>query len=101
MRPSTRVVSIDESRIVVKPVFSGAEAIGWRKYLLMPGEDEVIEEVDWVVPAIGRRSREDLYLSISQSPAFERIRVERVGDCVAPRLIQSTIVEAFELGRAL
>ena len=50
---------------------------------------------------IGRRSREDLYLKLKDSPDFAGIRVERVGDCVVPRLIQSTILEAFELAREL
>ena len=34
----------------------------------MPGEEEIIDGVDWVVPVIGRRSREDLYLELKTSP---------------------------------
>jgi 2,4-dienoyl-CoA reductase-like NADH-dependent reductase (Old Yellow Enzyme family) len=101
LRPATLLVAIEEGRVRVAPVFSDADAIGWAKYILMPGGDEVIESVDWVVPVIGRRSREDLYLGLKNSPDFASIRVERVGDCVAPRLVQSTISDAFELGRAL
>jgi len=78
-----------------------ADANGWAKYILMPGDEEVIEGIDWVVPVIGRRSREDLYLRLKQDPAFAGIQVERVGDCAVPRLIQSTITEAFELARTL
>ena len=101
MRTATQVVGIEPRSVRVSAVFSGADAIGWAKYILMPGDDEVIEGVDWVVPVIGRRSREDLYLALSKSPDFARIEVKRVGDCVVPRLIQSTIMEAFEMARAL
>jgi len=85
----------------IAAVFSDADAVGWAKYILMPGEDRFIEDVDWVVPVIGRCSREDLYLRLKALPAFAGIQVERVGDCVAPRLVQSTILEAFELARNL
>lgn len=101
MRVATRVTAIEQGSVRVSAVFSAADAIGWAKYILMPGDEETIEGVDWVVPVIGRRSREDLYLKLKQSPDFADIRVERVGDCVVPRLIQSTILEAFELGREL
>lgn len=101
LRPQTRLVSIAEGKVVVTPVFSGADAVGWGKYLLMPGEEETIDNVDWVVPAIGRRSREELFRTLSDSPDFAGIRVERVGDCAVPRLIQSVIYEAFDLGREL
>ncbi|WP_457935459.1 oxidoreductase [Mesorhizobium sp. 10J20-29] len=101
MRTATNVTAIEPGRVRVSAVFSAADAIGWAKYILMPGDEEAIEGVDWVVPVIGRRSREDLYLKLKQSPDFAGVRVERVGDCVVPRLIQSTIQEAFELGRDL
>ena len=54
-----------------------------------------------IVPVIGRRSREDLFLELKGSEAFKDVRIERVGDCVAPRLIQSNILEAFNLAMAL
>jgi hypothetical protein len=101
MRTATQVTAIEPGKVRVSAVFSAADAIGWAKYILMPGDEETIEGVDWVVPVIGRRSREDLYLKLKDSPDFAGIRVERVGDCVVPRLIQSTILEAFELGREL
>lgn len=101
IRTATQVVSIAPTEVRVSAVFSGADAIGWAKYILMPGDEGVIEDVDWVVPVIGRRSREDLFLKIRNLSEFDDIRVERVGDCVAPRLIQSTIMEAFELARDL
>lgn len=101
MRTATQVVGIEPGRLRVSAVFSGADAIGWAKYILMPGEDEVIDGVDWVVPVIGRRSREDIYLALEQAPDFKSVEVRRVGDCVVPRLIQSTIMEAFEMARDL
>ena len=101
MRTATHVTAIESGKVRVSAVFSAADAIGWAKYILMPGDEETIDGVDWVVPVIGRRSREDLYLKLKASPDFVGIRVERVGDCVVPRLIQSTIMEAFELGREL
>ena len=101
LRPATQLVAVEKGRVRVAAVFSDADAIGWARYILMPGEDEIIDGVDWVVPVIGRRSREDLYLELKKSPAFAGVRVERVGDCAVPRLIQSTIAEAFELARRI
>ena len=98
IRTATQVTAIAMKKVRVSAVFSGADAVGWAKYIPMPGEEEVIAEVDSVVPIIGRRSREDLYLRLKASTG---IRVERVGDCAVPRLIQSTITEAFELAREL
>ncbi len=101
LMPSTSVTAIEPGRVHIASVFSDADAIGWAKYILMPGNERVIDNVDWVVPVIGRRSREDLYLELRARPEFEQIEVRRVGDCVAPRLVQSTILEAFELARNL
>jgi 2,4-dienoyl-CoA reductase-like NADH-dependent reductase (Old Yellow Enzyme family)/pyruvate/2-oxoglutarate dehydrogenase complex dihydrolipoamide dehydrogenase (E3) component len=101
LRPETALVAVEEGKVRLSAVFSGADAVGWGKYLLMPGDDEVLEGIDFVVPVIGRRSREALFLDLKASPDFSSIRVERVGDCVAPRLIQMTISEAFELTRDL
>jgi 2,4-dienoyl-CoA reductase-like NADH-dependent reductase (Old Yellow Enzyme family)/thioredoxin reductase len=101
LRAATQLTGIEKGRLRVSAVFSAADAIGWAKYILMPGDEELIEDVDFVVPVIGRRSREDLFLDLQASPDFAGLRIERVGDCVAPRLIQSTITEAFELAREL
>jgi 2,4-dienoyl-CoA reductase-like NADH-dependent reductase (Old Yellow Enzyme family) len=101
IRTATIVTAIEPGRVQVANVFSDADAIGWARYILMPGEGEWIEGVDWVVPVIGRRSREDLYLRLKEMPQFSHVQVERAGDCVVPRLIQATIAEAFDLGRAL
>jgi len=101
LRSAMLLVEVADHRVQVSPVFSGSDAIGWAKYLLMPGDGEWIEDVDWVVPVIGRRSREDLYLKLKRDSRFDGLRVERTGDCVAPRLIESTIAEAFLLAQTL
>lgn len=101
LRGAMSLVEVGDHRVQVSPVFSGNDAIGWAKYLLMPGDGEWIESVDWVVPVMGRRSREDLYLKLKRDPRFEGLRIERTGDCVAPRLIESTIAEAFLLAQTL
>ncbi|MCB1498194.1 MAG: FAD-dependent oxidoreductase [Bauldia sp.] len=101
LRPATQLVAIEPGRVRVADVFSDADAIGWAKYILMPGDDQLIEGVDFVVPVIGRRSREGLFHELKKSTDFATTRIERVGDCVAPGLIQSTIAEAFELGRSI
>lgn len=46
--------------------------------------------VDRIVPVYGRRSREDLYLRLL-TQADRQINVIRIGDCVAPRLLQHAI----------
>jgi 2,4-dienoyl-CoA reductase-like NADH-dependent reductase (Old Yellow Enzyme family) len=101
LRTATTVTGIAPGRVTVSAVFSAADAVGWAQYILMPGDEEVIEGVDWVVPVIGRRSREDVYLDLKAAPELANAKVMRVGDCVAPRLIQSNILEAFELARDL
>lgn len=55
LMPSTSLVAIEPGRLRLSPVFSDADAIGWAKYILMPGEEIFIKDVDWVVPVIGRR----------------------------------------------
>ena len=101
LRTSMLVTEIADRRVQLAAVFSSADAIGWGKYVLLPGDEEWLEDVDWVVPVIGRRSREDLFLALQDAAEFAGTQVVRVGDCVAPRLIQSTISEAFELAQAL
>ncbi|MBH54129.1 MAG: hypothetical protein CMI18_07260 [Opitutaceae bacterium] len=101
LRPSTSLVEVGNHRVKVTSVFSSSDPKGWNKYLLVPGDEEWIEDIDWVVPVIGRRSREDLYLALKESFKFKDAQIERVGDCVVPRLIQSIISEAFTLAATL
>ena len=85
--PFTRFVSLKASSAILADVWSGAERS---------------VEVDAIVPIIGRRSRQDLYLDLIDFKDEGRgPRVERVGDCVSPKLIQDSIADAYALGRAL
>ena len=101
LTPNVVVREIAQRRVRVSAVFSSGDDAGWGKYVLIPGDDRWIDDVDWVVAAIGRRSREDLFLTFKSAPELSGTRVERVGDCVAPRLLQSVIFEAFTLAAAL
>lgn len=97
LRTGLVLLEVGENRVKVGKTFSSGDAMGWGKYVLLPTDEEWIEHVDWVVPVIGRRSREDLFLQLQQADGFEGVQIERVGDCVAPRLIQSTILDATTL----
>lgn len=101
LRTSMLVTEIAERRVQLASVFSSADAIGWGKYVLLPGDEQWLDDVDWVVAVIGRRSREDLFLALQEASDFAGTQILRVGDCVAPRLIQSTIGEAFDVAQAL
>ena len=101
LRTGYQLVEIGENRVALSATYSPADSYGWGQYVLMPGDDEWIEDVDWVVPVIGRRSREDLFLKLRGDDEFRDVRIERVGDCVAPGLIQSAIFEAFLLARSI
>ncbi|MEA3147948.1 MAG: hypothetical protein QOI53_3544 [Verrucomicrobiota bacterium] len=101
LRPNTVLLEAGDHRVKVAATFSSRDSSDWRKYVLIPGDEEWLENVDWLVPVIGRRSREDLFFRVRQSPEFVKVRIERVGDCVAPRLIQGTIAEAFSLASSL
>jgi hypothetical protein len=101
LRPGLVLLEVGENRVRVGKTFSAGDADGWGKYVLLPSDEEWIEGVDFVVPVIGRRSREELFLELQQAEGFEGVQIERVGDCVAPRLIQSTILEATTLAISL
>jgi len=64
---------------------------------LFPGEGERLENLDWVVPIVGRRSREDLFFDLKEDLRFCHVQIERIGVCVSPRLIQVVMGEAFNL----
>jgi hypothetical protein len=68
------------------------------RHLLSDSEDW-IEDSDFIVPVVGRRSREDLFLRLIDT--FPDVELQRVGDCVVPRLLISVVAEAYMLGREL
>jgi hypothetical protein len=82
----TRLQSVEGSAAILVDVWSGTQ----RRV-----------EVDAIVPIIGRRSRQDLYLDLVDFGGEAPPRIERVGDCVSPKLIQDSIADAYELARAL
>ncbi len=101
LRPNFALLEIADRRVKIGAVFSSGNETGWGKYVLIPSDEQWIEDVDWVVPVIGRRSRENLYLDLKASPDFKGVEILQVGDCVAPRLIQSVMIEAVDLACAL
>jgi len=101
LRPNMQVLEIATGRVRVAHTYSGTAEDQRDQYIVAHGAEEWIEDIDWVIPAIGRRSREDLYLACAEADALAGTCVERVGDCVAPRLIQSVILEAYALARDL
>lgn len=92
---------IEPGRVVLQPVFSGAGTQGFGRYLLVAGDETFIEGMDHVVAIIGRRSREDLYHRCRASDLLRGVAIDRVGDAVAPRLIESNIAEAYQFAAQL
>jgi hypothetical protein len=62
------------------------------------GETTELTDVDLIVPSVGRRSDEALYLEWNGRTGTRRLH--RVGDCVAPRLLREVIRESYELARS-
>jgi NADPH-dependent 2,4-dienoyl-CoA reductase/sulfur reductase-like enzyme len=62
------------------------------------GEITELSDVDLVVPSVGRRSQEELYLDWAARGGSRGLH--RVGDCVAPRLLREVIRESYEFGLA-
>jgi len=73
---------------------SGSTVVGFNVYT---DEEKAIENVDTVVLAGGRRACNELYRALKG-----RVReLYAVGDCVAPRRVDSAIREGDAVGRAL
>jgi 2,4-dienoyl-CoA reductase-like NADH-dependent reductase (Old Yellow Enzyme family) len=101
IRSGLAVKAIQPERVIVRQVFSAAGTKGFGRYLLVEGEEQAIEGFDSVVAILGRRSREDLYHRCRASPLLAGVTIQRVGDAVAPRLIESNIAEAYALGLSI
>ena len=92
------LTAIGDHTVTVAPVFSGNDAIGWAKYLLMPGDEEVIDGVDWVVPVIGRRSREEA-LKWSRSALADIAKTAETQGltiCIEPTAADSNLVDSAD-----
>lgn len=101
LRPNMQVLELGDGRVRVAHTYSGTALDQRDHYIVAHGDEEWIENINYVVPVIGRRSCEDLYLNCIEAPALRDARIERVGDCVVPRLIQGVIAEADALARDL
>lgn len=77
---TSRVARVERHSVVVENTYTGAETS--------------IDDVDLVVPAVGRRSDETLYLDWKERTGTAT--VHRLGDCVAPRSLREVISEAYE-----
>jgi 2,4-dienoyl-CoA reductase (NADPH2) len=54
-------------------------------------------DVDWVVLAVPPQPCDDLYVALRATG----VRVERVGDCVAPRRAHAAVVDGERVGAAI
>ncbi len=90
-----------EKGITITPNLELVEVVsgGVRLRESLTGREQT-RECDVVVPVLGRRSREDLFLELAQDPALS-VRVIRVGDCVAPRFLEQAIAEGEATARLL
>jgi pyruvate/2-oxoglutarate dehydrogenase complex dihydrolipoamide dehydrogenase (E3) component len=83
--PSTLLAGYSEGTALVTDVYTG--------------QVTELTGVDLVVPAVGRRSDEALYLDWAGRDGGRPLY--RVGDCVAPRLLREVIRESYEFGLTL
>lgn len=86
LRTRTRLVAVGERDVVLED--------------LDTGRHNEIRGVSMVVPALGRRSVEDGYLTARRN-GWAGGRVYRVDDCVAPRLLRAVIAEAYEFATSI
>jgi len=67
--------------------------------LFHPTGVEERREVDWVVLAVPPAPLDGLYFALRGSAP--ELRIERVGDCVAPRRAHAAVIEGDQVGSAL
>ena len=83
LRPHTEIARTEEGAVVTVNVYTQ--------------EEERIEGVDTVVMSVGNRSRKRLYEELKGTVR----ELYRVGDAVAPRLIEQAVYEGELLGRRI
>jgi 2,4-dienoyl-CoA reductase-like NADH-dependent reductase (Old Yellow Enzyme family) len=88
MKPLTHLRRVEPGRVLLVDVVTGNES--WLR-------------ADAVVPVYWRRSRDDVYHRLRQivTETGRDVRVERVGDAAAARVVQSILLEAFQLASEL
>jgi hypothetical protein len=101
LRPNTQLLEVTRRGARVADTFNTAAVNSWDNYMLLPRTESWIEDFDHIVPVMGRRSREELFHKLRGSPKLAGVQIERVGDCVAPRLIESTVTEPHRFAAAL
>jgi hypothetical protein len=84
LRPLTTLLRVEPGRALVVEGVTGVEQ--WL-------------DVDVVVPVHSRRSRDDLYHRLCDlvADSGREVRVERIGDASAARLIQTVLLEAHQV----
>lgn len=83
-------------RLITRTQFAGCIDGVVRLRDVYTGQVTEIPGVDLIVPAVGRRSDEELYLDWAGRSTSRMLH--RVGDCVAPRMLREVIRESYELG---
>jgi hypothetical protein len=88
MKPLTHLRRVEPGRVLLVDAVTGNES--WLR-------------TDAVVPVYWRRSRDDVYHRLRQivTETGRDVRVERVGDAAAARVVQSILLEAFQLASEL
>ena len=81
--PHTGLRRIEKERVVLFNVYTG--------------EEEIREEIDGVVLALGREAEDQLYWALKGKVE----NLYRIGDCLAPRSLLSAISEGTRTGRIL
>jgi 2,4-dienoyl-CoA reductase-like NADH-dependent reductase (Old Yellow Enzyme family) len=86
-------------RLLTMTRFTGSTEGGAQLRHVYTGQVTELADVDLIVPAVGRRSDEALYLDWVGRIGARRLY--RVGDCVAPRMLREVIRESYDVARTL
>ncbi len=81
--PNTEIKEVRDSSVIIANVYTQ--------------KSEYIQDVDTVVMSVGNESIKELYDELKDDTP----ELYRIGDALAPRLIQQAILDAEELGRRI
>jgi len=81
--PNSEVWAVDGASVVIRNIYSG--------------EEQQISQVDTLVTWLGNQARDDLWHALSGGLR----EVYAVGDCVAPRSVETATMEGAKVARAL
>jgi 2,4-dienoyl-CoA reductase-like NADH-dependent reductase (Old Yellow Enzyme family) len=82
-------------RLLSRTTFLGCKDGAVQVKDVYTGQVSEVAGVDLIVPAVGRRSEEALFLDWKSRIGSRQLY--RVGDCVAPRMLREVIRESYEL----